>query len=519
MDASFDAIVIGSGLGGLTAGALFARTGATVLLLERNHSFGGAATTYRHGALTIEASLHETTHPRMPGDPKHEIFGALDLEEDIALVPVGDFQEVRCPLIGEPFILPHGFDAVENALIDRFPRQRQNIRSFLRQVRRTLRASEFTGGAHNLVWRVAHAGELPLDLWALLRDIRSSLSVVLERYFGNDEAVKFALCANLPYYSDDPDSFWWLGYAMAQGGYLRGGGYYIQGGSQELSNRLVEIIREEGGETLADSEAIGLQVGPDGAVTGVRYRTSPDGAEAVARAPVIFANAAPNVIANMLPANQRERFLAPFRDRTPSISLVSATLGLDRRPSSLGVSSYSTMLIPEWMKRLSDFNEATGLFADMPGERLPAICVVDYDRIDSGLAREGVFPVSVVCADRYENWMDLEDAAYHKRKNAWLEAIITRLDSEWPGLADAVTEKTIATARTMHDYLNTPGGAVYGFALEPPERMPKGPPKTVSTAIDGLWLASAYSGFGGFTGAMSSGGAAAQAAMRTQSKQ
>ena len=70
MSNEYDAIVIGSGLGGLTAGALYARTGARVLLLERNASFGGAATTYHRGALTVEASLHETTHPAAAGDPR-----------------------------------------------------------------------------------------------------------------------------------------------------------------------------------------------------------------------------------------------------------------------------------------------------------------------------------------------------------------------------------------------------------------------------------------------------------------
>ena len=59
MPRNFDAIVIGSGLGGLTAGALSARSGLRVLVLERNDTFGGAATVYRHNGLTIETSLHE----------------------------------------------------------------------------------------------------------------------------------------------------------------------------------------------------------------------------------------------------------------------------------------------------------------------------------------------------------------------------------------------------------------------------------------------------------------------------
>ncbi len=514
MSDAYDAIVIGSGLGGLTAGALFARSGAKVLLLERNQSFGGAATTYRHGALTVEASLHETTHPHTPADPKRAVFEALDLEAAIELLPIDSFQEVRCRLIGDPFVLPHGFDAVEARLRERFPHQGDKIRAFLRQMRRTQKAFEFLSGEHGVGWRLAHAAELPLDLWAVGRDIRSSLSDVLTRHFGDDESIKFALAANLPYYADDPDTFWWLGYSVAQGGYLNSGGYYIKGGSRTLSSRLAEIIREDGGETLYGCEAIAIELGPDAQVEGVRYRSATDGSEAMARAPVVFANAAPHVIGELLPTGHRDTFLSPYRNRPLSISLLSVTLGLNERPAAFGVSSYSTQLIPTWMERLSDFKHSAALLGEMPGDRMPAMGVVDYSQIDSGLTDGGVFPVSVVCADRLENWQGLGSESYQDKKDAWLAAIIRRLDEEWPGIADAVVETTVATARTMHKYLNTPGGAVYGFALRPPEHVPKGPPQSFATSIKGLWLASAFAGFGGFTGAMACGAGAARAALR-----
>jgi len=512
MDGTFDAIVIGSGLGGLTAGALYARTGARVLLLERNTAFGGAATTYHRGALTIEASLHETTHPATPGgDPKREVFEALDLYDDIELAAVDDFQEIRCALIGEPFVLPRGFDAVEARLIERFPHQRRNIRAFLRQVRRSLQLGSFRSPEHGLFWRALHAAELPLDLWAILRDLRSSLSEVFERYFGDDEAIKFALAGNLPYFTDDPDDVWWLAYVFVQGGYLKSGGYYIKGGSQSLSDRLAAIIREAGGETLTEAPATGITLGSVGEVTGVRY--SAGGVEQFSSAPRIFANAAPHVIEGLLPDGHRDAFMAPFRDRPLSISLLSATIGVNRHPAELGFSSYSTVLVPEWMAKFSDFRSGTALLGDLPGERMPVLCVVDYSHIDSGLSESGVFPINVVCADRLDNWRDLSEEDYLRRKDAWLGAIVRRLDAEWPGVADAIVESSMATARSMQHHLNTPGGAVYGFALRRPEAY-QGPPQTFETPVKGLWLSSAYSGGGGFTGAMSAGAGAVRAALR-----
>ena len=94
MSRQFDAIVIGSGLGGLTAGALYARAGHRVLVIERNQNFGGAATVYRHGALAIEASLHEIDGLD-PKDPKAPILQSLGLDRDVPFVDVGDLHEVR----------------------------------------------------------------------------------------------------------------------------------------------------------------------------------------------------------------------------------------------------------------------------------------------------------------------------------------------------------------------------------------------------------------------------------------
>ncbi len=68
----------------------------------------------------------------------------------------------------------------------------------------------------------------------------------------------------------------------------------------------------------------------------------------------------------------------------------------------------------------------------------------------------------------------------------------------------------------MRRYLNTPDGAIYGFAPEPPTGVPTlGSGRGVATSVPGLWLASSYGGVGGFSGAMLSGMLAAQAATKS----
>ncbi len=68
----------------------------------------------------------------------------------------------------------------------------------------------------------------------------------------------------------------------------------------------------------------------------------------------------------------------------------------------------------------------------------------------------------------------------------------------------------------MANYLGSPGGAVYGFAPRPPRLSMPGPHGQVrsNTPVPGLWLASAYAGFGGVTGAMGGGAMAAMKMLR-----
>jgi all-trans-retinol 13,14-reductase len=53
----YDVVIIGAGLGGLTAGAKLAKEGKKVLLVEQHNHPGGCATTFRRGDFTLEVGL------------------------------------------------------------------------------------------------------------------------------------------------------------------------------------------------------------------------------------------------------------------------------------------------------------------------------------------------------------------------------------------------------------------------------------------------------------------------------
>jgi phytoene dehydrogenase-like protein len=488
--ARYDVVVIGAGLGGLTAAAILARAGRKVLVIERSNSVGGAASSYKSGDLFIEGSLQETSNPQDIRDPKHAVLTRAGVLDAVKWIPAGALYEVRGGPLEKPFVLPDNFAAARLALTERFPAARAGIQQLLDEMESIAAA---TGTPQN---------ETPL-----------SLSQKLDQVFGDNEAVKCALAANLSYFHDDPGSLWWTFFAMAQGSYLLSGGRFVQGGSQRLSSALARAIRVAGGEVMVRRVASGIALDPQGRTSAVTH-TAKDGSDTqVAECTRIVGGAAPAALAPLMPDAAAERLTGEYAHLTPSISLFALTLGLSKPPRDYGVTAYSTQLLPDDMKRLSDYGRGAALMAEEPGERMPPMSIVDYAAIDSGVPAPP-FVLSVYGPDLLSNWDSSDLDAYREKRGRWQQAMLRYLDQFYPGLASGVVASSFNTALSVRQYLNVPNGAVYGFAPTPPPSARSAAIRSPRTAVSGLYLASAYAGFGGYTGVVQSGGACADMILR-----
>lgn len=513
-ETSCDAVVIGSGLGGLTAAALLAKSGRKVCVIERNHSVGGAASAFKKGALTIEPALHQTADPRDPAEPKHAILKELGLLDDIEWVPVSPFFSVRGGPVGEVFDLPVGFDAAHAALARRFPASSHGFARLLGAIEtmQTGVAHLRRAGEERSIGGLLRAG---FELRGLARDWRASLDEMLQRFLGDDEAAKFAVAGNIAYYADDPRRTAWPFFAMAQGGFLKSGGVFVRGGSRALGMKLAKAVTKAGGSVLLGREAVGVDLDGQGRPAFVRHVDPKNRAvEERVGAAQVFANCAPSALAAMLPESARGALERAYGGRALSISLFQAHFGLAAPPTRFGLDRYGQIVLPEWMKSLRDFGACAPMLAADPGDRLPAYGIANYGAIDSGLADGGPILVSVVGVDRFDNWSALTPSQEKDRRERWLDAFQGALDRDYPGFGAAVSERMFLNARSMRGFLNTPDGAVYGFAPLPPDRgIWAGIPRSPRTPVPGLYLASSFGGTGGFTGAMQSGAEAVRAAM------
>jgi len=511
--ARYDVVVIGAGLGGLTAGAILARAGRKVLVIERSNSVGGAASSYKSGDLFVEGSLHETSDPYDPRDPKHSVLTRAGVIDAVKWIPSGAFYEARGGPLDQPFVMPDNFDTARRALTERFPEARAGIHQLLAEMERIASAMGSLSQGADAFKSPRETLSALLKLVPAVRDWRLSLSQKLDRIFGDNEAVKCAVAANLSYYHDDPATLWWIYFAMAQGSYLLSGGRFVQGGSQRLSSALARAIRVAGGEVLVRRVVSGIALDQQGRAGTVTH-TARDGSDPqVVEGLRIVSNAAPAVLAPLMPQAAAEKLTESYTARTPSMSLFALTLGLSKPPREFGISAYSTQLLPREMKRLSDYAQGAALMANEPGERMPPMSIVDYAAIDSGVPAPP-YVLSILGPDLLSNWDSSDMDAYREKRGRWQEAIVRHLSSFYPDLADNVVASSFNTALSVRQYLNAPGGAVYGFAPTPPRSIWRTPVRSPRTSIPGLYLASAYAGFGGYSGVVQSGGACADMILR-----
>lgn len=473
-----DAVIIGAGLGGLTAAAILARAGRKVLVIERSNSVGGAASSYKVGDLFVEGSLHETSNPQDERDPKHDVLQRAGVLDAVTWVPAGGLYEVRGGPLNKPLAVPDNINAARDALWERFPDATHAIATLLSEL-------------------AAAAQTKP--------DGHATLSERLGEIFADNEALKCAVAANLWYSHDDPKTLSWPVFSSLQGALLTHGARFIQGGSQRLSSALARAVRAAGGQVLVRRIATRIEMNENGSSRVTHAAKGGDDPQIVETRHVI-GSASLEAIAGLLSDADASRLRQHAAGRQPSISLFALTLGLSRRPHSFGVSSYSTQILPPWMTRLDQYAEGTALMAHEPGERMPPLSVVDYAAIDSAIPAPP-FVLSVIGPDRLSNWNSDDMDAYREKRARWQDAIVRYLDTIYPGLADAVVASSFNTALSVRQYLNAPTGAVYGYAPLPPS--PGMSPPTPRTAIRGLYLSSSYGGSGGYTGAITAGSACA----------
>ena len=243
MSNDYDVIVIGSGLGGLSAATFLASEGFSVLLLERHNIPGGYATSFVRGRYEFEVALHELSGIGPPENRGglYRYLDSLGITEEVDFIHIPNLYRAVFPDLD--ITLKADRQAFEDQLCQTFPQEAKGIRRFVKRIfdlRADLIKIAIQGGAGSPVtmpFRLPHFFRYLPTTWGqvLNRDVKDPQArAVLSQYWG--------------YVGMPPSKISFLYFATTLASYLRRGAAFPTGRSQALSNAFISRLEAFGGE-------------------------------------------------------------------------------------------------------------------------------------------------------------------------------------------------------------------------------------------------------------------------------
>ena len=491
----YDAIIIGGGLGGLSAGAILARKGKKVLLLEQHYVPGGCATTFKRKDFLMEAGLHAMDGHLIDESKNHSLLRFLGVMKHLDFQTLPEFFHIQNSRID--FTFPNGSEQAVEALIRAYPDQEKGIRKFFKRILGVQdELSKFPGNTIEKIWKFPL---FPILFPNILKTFSRTLGYFLDRYISNED-LKLILQGNLVYYHDDPYSMSMVFFAKAQASFIHHGGFFVKGGSQKLSDSLARVIQKNQGNILLGKRVNQILLEGKKAV-GVSFKDAFNprlSEQKVYAASIIHSGAVP-LVKDLLTGSARKIVTRKTKDLTPSCSLFCIYIGFSREIGNLTKRHYSTFIYGDHVQSLKHIQ------ANNYGNWSQRNFVfVNYSMIDSGLAPAGKSFGTICSADKLSDWEGLDEQAYKIKKQEVALIMLERLEKAFPGITPLIESYEVATSRTIKRYTMNPHAAPYGYAQTPSQAGFKRP--SYQSPVKNLWFSGNWTfPGGGFTGALVSG--------------
>ena len=494
----YDVVVIGAGNGGLTSAVTLAKAGRKVLLLERHNIPGGCATSFVRGRFEFEVALHQLSgmgSAEKPG-PLRSILGEMGVLDRLEFVEIESLYRVVFPGTFD-ITLKADREGIIKELQKRFPKENDSIRRFFDFL------YEFSMQLiQGLFFRDPDISKekYPLYFKYALKNTQD----VLDEYF-ESPLLKSVLSVYWSYVGVPPSRLAFGDFAIMLFAYIEFKPYHLKGGSQALSNALLDVFLQAGGEVRFNCGARKIAV-KDGMVTGVLT----EGGEEVSSGYVVSNASTIHTFIELIdreevPASQLEM----MKSCTIGPSAFTVYTGLDCEPAELGIRETTNFITTSL-----DMDKAFSLWKTMEKQGLALLTC--YDVSDPDFSPSGTCQAAIVALQYADPWYAVPPHQYADAKYRYAEGMLDLAERVFPGFRDHIEEVEAATPLTHLRYLGHPGGAIYGF-----EQFAKDSPLFLAgkSPIKGLYFAGAWAGSGGFQPTLTSGRSSARAILKDMRKQ
>ena len=454
---NFDIIVIGAGLGGLTAAACATKEGKRVLVLEKGLTPGGSATSFTRGRFEFDASLHALTgfsNSQGVGDIRI-IFDELGITDKIEWCePKTAFRIISKSKNGERIdaTLPFGIEKFINVVEEYAPNSKASLEKLFDLAQNTVEATNYLCSVDEKI-NMNFAKNLLKDYGNFVRTAPYSVNEVFKALGIPERAIEI-LSGLWCLLGVDCDRLSFTQYITLLYSYIQFGAFVPKNRSHEISMALAGFIEDNRSEIRYNSTVTRILFEKDKA-TGVILN---NGEKILCDH--IIGNCSPTFAyskmmkASDVPVTAIKRTNA----RTFGARGASIYIGLNRSHNDLGIQDYNTIIT-----ETSDTSVQYDLMRTLNSNNMCIVSCLNCANPDCSPKGTTILKFTTLFTENC--WANVEPENYFDEKDNFAKRIIS-LYEEATGvkISEFIEEIEIATPLTFARFLNTPQGVIYGYS-------------------------------------------------------
>lgn len=459
----YDVIVIGSGIGGMTAAACLAKAGQKVLVLERHYTAGGFTHSYERKGYEWDVGVHYIGDVHRKGSALRRLFDYIS-EEKLHWAEMEDNYD-RIYIGSESFDYVKGEQQFCDRMIGYFPEEKFAIEEYIKMIREVNRSSSAYFLEHALPPWLATIFYKKFTKRFLFFAEKTTEEVLLT--LTKNRKLIAVLTGQWGDYGLPPSQSSFAMHAMVAKHYM-GGAAYPVGGSSAIARTIEAVILKHGGQVITCAEVQSILTRGSKAI-GVKLS---NGVEIRAKN-IVSGVGAINTFQNLLPEDLAFKFNYPQKMQHVSPSLAHMDLYIGLKGSSQELDLHTTNL---WIYPNEDINKNIQNFDPKPNFDFPAVFISFPSTKDPlwETNHPGKSTIEIIVPTPFHWFQTWQDTKWHKRgpeynqlKKDMTERLLAILFEKLPQLKDKIQYVELSTPLSIAHFTGHKRGEMYGLDHTP----------------------------------------------------
>ena len=427
----------------MVTGALLAKEGYQVTVLEKNSIIGGGLQMFKRYGIGFATGMH-IFGGFQEGENLRKICDYLGIMDKMELRPTDeDASDVVSVLAdGATYRLPKGRERFVAYLSERFPEEKEGIKAYIDKI--------FELSEEEALFYMKETPAYTFPVFS--EDFNCPYDVLMDRYIHSPK-LKGVLTYLTPLFDGKVGTSPAFLQALLSVLHICGT-YQFVGGSQQMATALAGVIEAAGGQVLANEEVVKIAV-EDHHVTQVETKKGH-----VFQAENYISDLHPDILLRIISPNA---FTSMFIKRIKSVSesLSSFTVFIKFKENAFPYLNHANYCLADYDDNLLDLNTIQA--SEWPR---------GFMYITPPETHQGEFAQSmvIVCLMSYEwarPWEDTKTgrrgADYAQWKQAMMDKVLDRMEKLYPDFRNSIDKAFTASPLTIRDYYGNKEGSNYGF--------------------------------------------------------